>query len=94
MESELELINGIYGEAKQISQKRDRLDIILTILEITNEPTRKTHILYTAKINYYQLTRYLDLLLAMGVIEVASNPFDSYKTTEKGRLLLKLFSHT
>lgn len=94
MESSLVLVESMDRKTKQISPKRDRLDIILTILEIANQPIKKTHILYTAKINYYQLTRYLDLLLAMGVVEVTSDPFESYKTTEKGRLLINLFSQT
>ncbi len=72
--------------------KRDKLDIILIILDVANEPVRKTHILYSAGINYYQLTRYLDLLLKAKMIEQVDEPHPAFRTTEKGRLLLKLFS--
>lgn len=72
--------------------KRDKLDIILIILEVANEPVRKTHILYSAGINYYQLSRYLDLLLKARMIEQVDEPFPAFRTTEKGRLLLRLFS--
>jgi predicted transcriptional regulator len=88
-----ELMHGTSSnEGKQPLLRRDRLAIILSILEITSQPTKKTHILYTAKINFYQLTRYLNLLLAIGAIEVTSDPSEGYITTEKGRILLKLFS--
>jgi predicted transcriptional regulator len=74
--------------------KRDKLDIILIILEVANEPVRKTHILYSAGINYYQLSRYLDLLLKAKMIEQVDEPYPAFRTTEKGRLLLRLFSET
>jgi predicted transcriptional regulator len=74
-------------------ERRDKLEIILAILEISQQPIKKTHILYTAKINYYQLTRYLDLLLATNMIGVIAEPIEGYKITEKGRLLLNMFGH-
>jgi predicted transcriptional regulator len=80
-------------EGKHSTERRDKIDIILAILEITKQPIKKTHILYTAKINFYQLSRYLDLLLNMGLIEEIAQPFEGYKVTEKGRVLLNLFVH-
>ncbi|MGI0013372.1 MAG: winged helix-turn-helix domain-containing protein [Nitrososphaera sp.] len=72
--------------------RRDKLDIILRILEVTSTPVKKTHILYKAGINFYQLTRYLDLLLRTGMMEEITSPFMAYRTTEKGRVLMNLFS--
>ena len=72
--------------------RRDRLSIILRILETACTPIKKTHILYQAGINYYQLSRYLNLLVREGMIEQISEPYLSYRTTEKGHVLLKLFS--
>jgi predicted transcriptional regulator len=72
--------------------RRDRLSIILRILETACTPIKKTHILYQAGINYYQLSRYLDLLVREGMIEQVLEPYLSYRTTEKGHVLLKLFS--
>ena len=65
---------------------------MLKILDIANEPVRKTHILYSAGINFYQLSRYLDLLLKTGMMEEVQTPYVAYRTTEKGRVLMKLFS--
>jgi Predicted transcriptional regulator len=72
--------------------RRDKLDIILRILEVGNTPVKKTHILYKAGINFYQLSRYLDLLLKTGMMEEIVTPFVAYRTTEKGRVLMNLFS--
>ena len=81
------------GEVRVPIERRDKLDILLEILEITRQPVRKTHILYTARINFFQLTKYLDLLLAIGMVEVVSTPFEGYVITDKGRILTKLFGH-
>jgi predicted transcriptional regulator len=74
--------------------RRDKLDIILSILEIGNSPVKKTHILYKAGINFYQLSRYLDLLLRTGMMEQIDDPYPAFRNTEKGRVLLNLFSGT
>ncbi|TLY12076.1 MAG: hypothetical protein E6K85_00160 [Thaumarchaeota archaeon] len=71
--------------------RRDKLDIILRILDVGSVPVKKTHILYKAGINFYQLTRYLDLLQKTGMIEQVNEPFPAYRTTEKGRVLINLF---
>jgi predicted transcriptional regulator len=80
------------AEDKHPLERRDKLAIILVILEITKQPIKKTHLLYSAKINFYQLTRYLDLLLALGLLEEVSQPPGGYRITEKGRVLLELFA--
>ena len=72
--------------------KRDKLHILLGILEIANVPIKKTHILYKANINYYQLTRYLNLLMELKMLEQISEPYNGYRITEKGRQMLNLFN--
>ena len=74
--------------------RRDKLDIILRIPSIGNSPVKKTHILYKAGINFYQLSRYLDLLLKTGMMEQVNEPFLAFRTTEKGRVMLNLFGGT
>ncbi len=72
--------------------KRDKLDILLGILNIANVPVKKTHILYKANINFYQLTRYLDLLLGLEMLEPIDEPYKGYRITERGRQMLHLFN--
>jgi predicted transcriptional regulator len=75
-------------------QKRDMLAIMLRILDIANEPVKKTHILYSAGINFYQLSRYLNYLLKLGLIEELTAPHQGFRTTEKGRACLELFRYS
>jgi len=74
------------------AEKRDKLDLLLELLEATNEPTKKTHLIYRLRINYYQLTRYLDLLLKLDMVQEISSPFEGYAITEKGRVMRSLFN--
>jgi predicted transcriptional regulator len=76
----------------QADIKRDKLDIMLRILEVANVPVKKTHILYQAGINFYQLSKYLDLLLRTGMLEQIEDQHVTFRTTEKGRILMMLFS--
>ena len=73
-------------------EKRDKLDLLLELLDATSEPTKKTHLIYRLRINYYQLTRYLDLMLKLEMIEEVSTPFEGYAITEKGRIMRSLFN--
>jgi predicted transcriptional regulator len=47
--------------------------------------------LYRANLNFYQLTKYLDLLLRFNMIQEVESPFHGYRTTEKGLQFLGLF---
>ena len=71
--------------------KRDKLAILLDMLQVCRTPVKKTHILYKANINFYQLTRYLNLLSAVGMIETVKSPFNGYRITEKGSQLINMF---
>ena len=84
---------GSVQQNEKKSEKRDKLDLLLELLEATNEPIKKTHLIYKLRINYYQLTRYLDLLLKLGMVQEVSSPFEGYAVTEKGRVMQKLFSN-
>ena len=76
------------------SEKRDMFAIMLNILNISRTPIKRTHILYQANINFYQLTRYLDLLTTVGMIEQVESPFRGYIITEKGLQFIKMFEPT
>ncbi len=76
----------------QKQEKRDQLDLLLELLKETKEPVKKTHILYRTRINYYQLSRYLSLLLKLNMVEEVTNPLEGFRITDKGRTVLSLFS--
>jgi predicted transcriptional regulator len=70
--------------------KRDRLDIMINILELTTEPTKKTRLLYGVGINHMQLKKYLQMLEELGMIK--NNDNNEYIITDKGRILLEIMS--
>ncbi len=74
--------------------KRDRIQILLQMLEVANVPTKKTHLMYGGGINYYQLEKHLGLLLQLGMVEEIklSDGAVVYRTTERGRQFCQLFN--
>lgn len=78
----------------QKSTRRDRVQILLKMLQSANVPIRKTHLMYGAGINFYQLEKHLAFLIGTGMIEQLRHEDDAvaYRTTEKGRLFSQLFA--
>lgn len=73
--------------------RRDRVQILLKMLQSANVPIRKTHLMYGAGINFYQLEKHLSFLLGSGMIEeLRQDGALSYRTTEKGRQFSQLFA--
>ena len=67
--------------------KRDKLTIMMRILDISRTAIKKTHLLYKANINFYQLTKYLDLLTSVSMLEKIEF---GYRITEKGLQFLHM----
>lgn len=73
--------------------KRDKLDILLRIVEVTVTPAKKTHILYRANLNFYQLNRYIDELVSLGFVMEVDVPFKGYIATERGKQFLAMMKN-
>jgi predicted transcriptional regulator len=74
-------------------EKRDKLDILINMLEVTLEPCKKTHILYKPNLNYYQLNKYLNELLELGLVKEIQVPYKCYVTTSKGKEFLLIMKN-
>jgi predicted transcriptional regulator len=73
-------------------RRRSRLDIIAEILDAAIEGAVKTRIMYKVSVNFVQFNEYVKFLLKARLINVARNKKRTiYKTTGKGRLLLRRF---
>lgn len=72
------------------SGRRDKLEIMLNLLDVSRQPIKKTHLLYNTNMNFNQLKQYLDMLLTMGLIEIVHRPFKGYKITSKGERFVTL----
>ena len=78
-----------------IRKRRDRLEVINAILDIAVEGAVKTRIMYRTNVNFRQFEDYVDTLLEAGLVEILDEERRKiYKTTEKGKTLLKRLKET
>ncbi len=91
-EIRLETVNP-FDSIAQKSTRRDRVQILLKMLQAAKVPIRKTHLMYGAGINFYQLEKHLSFLMGSGMIEeIQHENTVGYRTTEKGRMFSELFA--
>ena len=68
-----------------VKQRRNRLDIIASMLETVKDGSLKTQIMYKANLSFTQLNDYLDFLLDnRSVTQTLSDQKEVYFITEKG----------
>ena len=75
------------------SRRRSRSEVIVNILSEALGGVNKTRLMYRCNLNFVRFSRYLQELLDAGLIErVHTNPegIVVYKTTDKGRELLRV----
>jgi predicted transcriptional regulator len=72
-----------------MERRRSSVEVIADILRLGQ--AGKTEIMYSANMSYFQLQKYLNYLLNLGLIDkvVVGNPAITYRVTEKGLDLLK-----
>ena len=62
--------------------RRNKLEISVEILNAAIDGAKKTHIVYSANLNFDVVNRYLEMLEKKGLIEQNE---DLYMTTEEGK---------
>lgn len=79
-------------EGNFLEKRRNRIDIIAEILRLCLRGEKATHVIYKSNLNFKRFQAYVRYLLNKGFLEVIENINGSkmYRTTEKGRQLLKL----
>ena len=91
-EAKVDPVN-LFDLSGQKATRRDRVQILLKMLQSAKVPIRKTHLMYGAGINFYQLEKHLSFLIGSGMIEELQHEGSvAYRTTEKGRLFSELFA--
>ncbi len=64
---------------------------MMRILSVCSEGANKTKIVYQANLNFKTVNPYIDRLVKSGMIEIKEGQISIYKTTDKGKELLKNF---
>lgn len=78
---------------ERTKRRRSRIEVICNILSEALGGANKTRLMYHCNLNFMRFNRYLQELLDSGLIECAGSNPDGvllYKTSEKGRELLKV----
>lgn len=63
--------------------RRNRLEIMVEILDLCRRPRNKTKIMYQANLSWKLVQEYLSELKSRSLLEIHNSPF-KYATTEKG----------
>jgi predicted transcriptional regulator len=71
-----------------LDRKRSRLETIYTILTLSQQGIRKTHIMYRANLSHQQLVKYLDVLTTKNLL---SEKEGQYITTTQGLAFIDKF---
>jgi predicted transcriptional regulator len=76
-------------DSVRMERRRSSVEVIADILRLGQ--AGKTEIMYSANMSYFQLQKYLNYLLKLGLIDkvTVGNPSITYRVTEKGLALLK-----
>ena len=72
-----------------MERRRSSIEVIADMLRLGE--AGKTEIMYSANMSYFQLQKYLNFLLQLGLINkvTVGNPAVTYRVTRKGLRLLK-----
>ena len=71
--------------------RRDSLSVLADLLDDMEEPRRITHLLYASNLNYGQLTKYLKMLIMMGLAHEQMNPH-LFKITSEGIFFMNIIN--
>jgi predicted transcriptional regulator len=72
--------------------RRDKTQIVVSILNTCTRGANKTRIVYQANLNFRTVNPYLELLEERGLIQVMEDRTTLYKTTPKGLHLMEELS--
>jgi len=76
--------------------RRDKMQIMISILDTCTKGANKTRIVYQVNLNFRTVRPYLELLEKSGLIEVKdvkNNGSVLYETTQKGTELIENYSN-
>jgi predicted transcriptional regulator len=78
-------------DLRWINLRRDKLQIVAEILEMTSKENAKTRIMQKVKLSSWQVDRYLGFMVETNLLDMVSRGKRKlFKTTEKGLKLLRL----
>lgn len=74
-----------------MKRRRDKISILVDMLEAIGDGARKTHIVYRANLNFESCRRYLNAMRNAGLVEIQVGSPMMWAITEKGRTFVKKY---
>ena len=81
------------GNSSNPNRRRNDYDMMVELLELMEDPIKKTRLVYGVNSNFAHTAKYLSRMIEYGlVVEIAGNPSVRYQRTEKGGEFLKKYN--
>jgi len=74
-----------------VKRRRDRISILVDVLDAIGDGARKTHIVYKANLNFESCRKYLSAMRNAGLVDIRVGSPMTWAITEKGRTFLKKY---
>jgi predicted transcriptional regulator len=86
----LEEVSAVFCHKKGIMKPRSMHAIVAEILQVCEQRTKRTHVIYKANLSHTMLLEYVELACKSGLVEELQDR--SLLITEKGRRYLEHFT--
>ncbi len=74
-----------------MKRRRDKIAILVDMLEVIGDGARKTHIVYKANLNFESCRKYLNAMRNADLVDIRVESPMKWGITEKGRAFLKKY---
>jgi len=74
-----------------MKRRRDKISILVDMLEVIGDGARKTHIVYKANLNFESCRKYLNAMRNADLVDIQVESPMKWAITEKGRAFLKKY---
>jgi len=74
-----------------VKRRRDKIAILVDMLEVIGNGARKTHIVYKANLNFESCRKYLNAMRNADLVDIRVGSPMKWTITEKGRAFLKKY---
>lgn len=72
------------------TERRDTLAILANMLENMQEPSRITHLLHASNLSYSQFSKYLKMIIQMGLAQEQKQQYHQFTITDDGKFFVSL----
>ena len=72
------------------NERRDTLSVLSDMLENMKEPSRITRLLHASNLSYSQFSKYIKMIIQMGLAQEQKEPYHSFTVTNDGKFFMSM----